>query len=1269
MVCLPNRHCVVLISLLGSVSVTVAAQAQSITSADTATTVQQTGRQYQIDGGNLSGDSTALVYSFDQFGLLTGESAQFSNPATVETIIGRVLGGDASIIDGLLAVEGEANLYLVNPAGVLFGENSQLNLGGSFSASTATGLTFGSELLDVLGSNDYGLLNGAPTGYVFGGDQASAVVNMGELAVGSGQSLTLLGGQVVNTGQLSAPNGDVLVMAVPGENRVRLSQTGSLLDLELETATNAVAESAFTVSTVPALLTGASDLGMATAITVNSDGSVSLSGSSLQIPLGGGTTVVSGELSADGGTIGVLGDQIALVAASVDVSGAASGAASGAGDGGTVLIGGDERGNGSIPNATVTVIDETSVVRADAGDTGDGGRIVAWGTQLLRSAGQLLARGGTNGGDGGFVETSSLGGLEVAIAPDVSATSGLGGLWLLDPANIRIVAGETNANITETQVEGTSIFDSIGSSELEALLGVDLILAALSDGINVEVRTTGDEPGEGNITLETPLDYDETDGSLGLFAEGAIEIQADIFDSQALIEIEGLEPSLDSLDLTLQANDQITITGNIDTGEGFIDIESLQGDIDVSGELVTSSGDIDLIASQGAINVTAPILTSQEQTTVELGVPLPTVPPGGDVTLEAQESIVVADITTRSPEAVAGDVFVQSLTSTIEIGAIDVSSSIGSLSGDGGAGDVTLKAEQTIIFDSVNASNSEGDAGTVEITSFTGNVRGIGLIPSLTATIAAEGDVIDGSIIITHDGGSTGTPFDLGDASINGTAGALTTRTNLLEDGNPNEPFLGSFDADTIQIVTSDAPAPEIDPPETDPPGFIPDCISDCSTTTAPENLPNKPRSTDPEGVLKRFEEKLTTEVVDYLKPGLTPDENLPIFNSQSLETADLPTTQENLLNVQAQTGKRPALIYAVFGTGDVLRANRLSDPLELLLITAEGDPKYMRLPATRGQVLRLVQRFRRQVATPSRINGKTYLEPAQALYQLLIAPLEAELKAQNIDTLSFITDAGLRSMPLAALHDGENFIIQNYNIGLMPSLSLTDLTYQDLSRVSALVAGTSAFANQTSLPGVPVELGAIASKWRSKVLQDDAFSLDMLKDERQQSPYGIIHLATHGEFNVGNLSKSYLYFHNERLALDQLRTIGLNRPSVELLTLSACQTALGNRSAELGFAGFAILAGAKTSVASLWNVSDQASAGLMIEFYRQLQERQPTIKAEALREAQLAMLRGDIVVDGDQLRGLGGAQQLPMELAIKGQTDFSHPYYWAAFSLVGSPW
>ncbi|MEO0396721.1 MAG: filamentous hemagglutinin N-terminal domain-containing protein [Cyanobacteria bacterium P01_A01_bin.137] len=929
MVRLLNRHYALLLGWAGPVVVAIAAQAQSITPADTATRVQQNGTQFQIDGGNLSGDSTTLFHSFGQFGLLTGESVLFGNPATVDNIIGRVIGGDASIIDGELGVNGAADLYLFNPAGIFLGENTQLNLGGSFSASTATGLTFGEELLDVLGTNDYALLNGAPTSYLFGNEQASAVVNAGDLSVEPDQSLTLLGGQVINTGQLSAPGGEILVMAVPGENRVRLSQTGSVLNLELETLAPGVAQptSALTIATVPTLLTGASNLGMATDITVNLDGTVSLEGSSLNIPVDAGTTLVSGELTADGGgNIGVLGDQVALVGATVDASGESGG--------GTVLIGGDRLGQGTVPNAAATVIDETSTVRADARNSGDGGTIVAWGTNLLRSAGHLFARGGANGGDGGFVETSSLGGLDVAIAPDVSAVNGLGGLWLLDPANITLVAGGGDDNITTIEAADTNIFDTSGTSELEALLGVELILAALSDGINVEVRTTGDGPGEGNITLATPLDYNATDGTLSLVAEGDIRILDDIFDSS---DEDGFASGssvtlglADSIDLSFIANGQITIEGNVTTQGGQLSIVSNQagvdaGVLDTEGEflpggitiqaaddivadvLLTSGGDILVESQQGSIELVEQ-LNGDVASISSLG---------GDVTLRAlQGSVTVAELITTSMSGVgadpSGNVTIESLDS-ISVDQIVTDA----FESDGGQ--VSLRSQGDILFGAISTLSDTGAGGDVVVESSAGTVRGldiisffpatgvsefsefIGFIPidleeiepaipeldgeeesisseESSATIVTDGFKVDGTITITHGGQA---PFDIGDASVNGTAGSLTTGETTLADGNPNEPFLGSFDAGDIQIVVAEPP-PEQPPSEQPPSEEIPEidpCITDCQINVMlPRDAGDRDNTTSltPEVLIKRFEEKLTTDVANYLKPGLAEGERLP---------------------------------------------------------------------------------------------------------------------------------------------------------------------------------------------------------------------------------------------------------------------------------------------------------------------------------------------------------------------------------------------------------
>jgi CHAT domain-containing protein len=123
----------------------------------------------------------------------------------------------------------------------------------------------------------------------------------------------------------------------------------------------------------------------------------------------------------------------------------------------------------------------------------------------------------------------------------------------------------------------------------------------------------------------------------------------------------------------------------------------------------------------------------------------------------------------------------------------------------------------------------------------------------------------------------------------------------------------------------------------------------------------------------------------------------------------------------------------------------------------------------------------------------------------------------------------------------------------------------------------------------------------------------------------------------------------------------------VELLVLSACRTALGDEQAEFGFAGLAVLAGAKSAVASLWSISDQGTLGLMTTFYEQLGKA--PIKAEALRQAQIAMLKGQVRLEGGKLRTPNAEIPLPPDLVALGDQKLEHPYYWSAFTMIGNPW
>ncbi|MEG4059312.1 MULTISPECIES: two-partner secretion domain-containing protein, partial [unclassified Microcoleus] len=215
-----------------------------------------------------------------------GQIVNFISEPTIRNILGRVVGGDASYINGLIQViGGNSNLFLMNPAGIVFGSSAQLNVPGSFLATTATGIGFGNNWFQAVGVNEYAMLTGTPSILNFATAQPGAIANFGQLRVPNGQTLALIGGTVFSPGTLSAPSGQIAIASVPGENLVRISQAGHLLSLEISPSSNLdSAPVPLNPLTLSQLLTGGSS--NATGVTVNSDGSVQLTNSDLQIEAG-----------------------------------------------------------------------------------------------------------------------------------------------------------------------------------------------------------------------------------------------------------------------------------------------------------------------------------------------------------------------------------------------------------------------------------------------------------------------------------------------------------------------------------------------------------------------------------------------------------------------------------------------------------------------------------------------------------------------------------------------------------------------------------------------------------------------------------------------------------------------------------------------------------------------------------------------------------------------------------------------------------------------
>jgi len=296
--------------------------------------------------------------------------------------------------------------------------------------------------------------------------------------------------------------------------------------------------------------------------------------------------------------------------------------------------------------------------------------------------------------------------------------------------------------------------------------------------------------------------------------------------------------------------------------------------------------------------------------------------------------------------------------------------------------------------------------------------------------------------------------------------------------------------------------------------------------------------------------------------------------------------------------------------------------------------------------------------------SSQDYLAEAQQMHRLIMAPIEAELQRREIETIVFVQDGDLRVLPMAVLHDGKQFLTEKYAIATIPSLQVTRL--QDRDRANTRILGMAVsqpVQGFSSLPLVETEVQSITNKGTNgNVLINEPVTIANLQSQRQAQKFGIVHLATHAQFQSDQAGGSFVQMWNERLTVPQVKTLRLDSPQVELLTLSACQTALGKN---LGLSGLAVQLGVKSVLASLWSVSDSGTAPFMIRFYNDF--AQARNKAIAVQNAQKAMIQGKVRIDRNQITGVTSTNE---SLAIPANTlsvDLTHPYYWSPFILVGN--
>jgi len=318
-----------------------------------------------------------------------------------------------------------------------------------------------------------------------------------------------------------------------------------------------------------------------------------------------------------------------------------------------------------------------------------------------------------------------------------------------------------------------------------------------------------------------------------------------------------------------------------------------------------------------------------------------------------------------------------------------------------------------------------------------------------------------------------------------------------------------------------------------------------------------------------------------------------------------------------------------------------LPDRLELLVTLPDGLQRYT-VPVKSAKITAKVAEFRGEIQNR---NSRNYFRPAQTLYEWLVSPYAKELALQHIDTIVFVPDGPLRTIPMAALHDGKKFLAETYGLVVTPGLAMVDPKPLSQEDQNVLLAGLSeARHNLAALPSVPAELEALSELYGVEPLLNKNFTRSRIEQEMAEAHPSIVHIASHAVF-TGDAKTSKIYTYDSHISMDGLSDLvgvaKFREDPLEMLVLSACETAAGDDRAALGLAGVAIRAGARSALGSLWPIADEATSELIAIFYQELKNSKVS-KAIALKKAQSSLIEDS-------------------------RSNRNHPYYWSPFLLIGN--
>lgn len=742
-------------------------------------------------------NTSSLAINWNSFNVSKDEVVNFLQPDTSSIALNRILSQSGTEIFGRINANG--HVVLVNPNGIFFGQNASVNVGGLIASGLdikPTDFMNGEYLFQSIAGSDGQVINSGLLNASLGGsisligkqveNNGLIVANLGAVNLATGKEAVVTFGDVglvgvrvseailqdelgvdpavLNSGEIKAEGGRILLTA--SQSRDIFSSAVNTGGIEQATSVVLHEDGSFTLGGGSAVInTGSIDVssyesgkqaGQIVVLSENitSSGVIAENGQGAnggQIELHSQDTTLLTESSqttavayddGKGGKVKVLGENVGLFDHSlVDASGATGG--------GEVLIGGDRQGlNSNIRKAEFIYLGEETEVKTDAINHGNGGKLITFATDTARIYGDLSSRGGTDGGNGGFIETSGKRDFEILKTPDLSASSGEGGLWLIDPNNIDIVGGNVNTNINNT--------NPFVSTDDDAVLGVDLIEAALltsNADVTITTASAGANSQDGDITFDADLNYDGigTGNTLSLNAAGDI-----LFFSNRKIE-DTDTGTADSLSLNLFAAGSVTLNpgvvietngGNFtvgDTSNNFIPTSfTNSGTINTSSDdgggniAITSSGNVTL----GAMDVHDSANNSASDSGGSI-----VVHSGGDITLDVDYDYD----DTFGAESGTNPLFELNADNSININAQIFDSGVGAIDA------------QNIIFNADKDNNGSGDVNiTAKISTSNGDFTVMG--GNTFNNSNASGDILAGSgaVSITTSGDTVGDGSGIG---------------------------------------------------------------------------------------------------------------------------------------------------------------------------------------------------------------------------------------------------------------------------------------------------------------------------------------------------------------------------------------------------------------------------------------------------------------------------------------------------------------------------